>query len=90
MPGAADRIIGMAEKEANHRHDVERSALDKEFREARTGQFLGFLIGCLIIGAGVAMAVLGAPWAGAAIVGIPVIVLVMAVIIGRQKPPPKE
>ena len=81
----ADRIITMVEKQTSHRHDMERSTLDKEFREARTGQFLGFWIGCLTIIAGVVTAIWGKPWAGAAIVGSTVIVLVMALIIGRQK-----
>lgn len=90
LPGAADRIIAMAEKETNHRHDMEKSTSDKEFREARTGQVLGFLIGCLIIIAGVVMAILGKPWTGAAIVGGAVIGLVIAFIIGRQENPPTE
>ena len=77
----------MAEKETSHRHDMERSTVDKVFREARTGQILGFWIGLSVIIAGVVVAVLGAPWAGATISGGTVIGLVTVFIIGRRHPP---
>jgi uncharacterized membrane protein len=39
LPGAAERILAMAEKEAAHRHDAEDSLVKEEVRASKTGQF---------------------------------------------------
>jgi len=48
VPGAAERIIQMAEKEVDHRRDIQRRALDAQIDDnkvariqTRRGQFLG-------------------------------------------------
>lgn len=44
LPGSADRIITMAEKEAEHRHDMETKAIEFAQRDARRGQTFTFII----------------------------------------------
>lgn len=44
LPGAADRILGMAEKQAEHRQDWEKNALRSAQRDSMRGQWLGFSI----------------------------------------------
>lgn len=48
LPGAADRIFAMAEKEQAHRHFKERTTLDISSR----GQWFGFILGIVILAVG--------------------------------------
>ena len=44
LPGAADRILAMAERQAAHRQEWETSALRSEQKDSTRGQWLGFII----------------------------------------------
>jgi uncharacterized membrane protein len=75
-PGAADRIIAMAERQAQHRQALEKSMLAAttaetrgEFTEARTGQICGLAVALAFIAAGTYVAATGNPWPGALIGG---------------------
>lgn len=70
-PGLAERIVAMAEKEADHRRELDRKALEadiaeqnKMFSEARLGQICGLIIGLAAISAGAYTAINGAQWPG--------------------------
>ena len=43
VPGAAERIIDMAEGEAEHKRSMERVAIEATSAEVKRGQFLGFI-----------------------------------------------
>ena len=45
LPGAAERILKMAEKQAEHRQRLEEKIVNAEIRDARLGLIFGFLIG---------------------------------------------
>lgn len=49
LPGVADRIVSMAEREQVHRHEAEDTDRVNEFRLARFGQwgFISFIAVCL-------------------------------------------
>lgn len=90
-PGAAERIIAMAEKQAQHRQEVESKALEAGIADAksdrtqiRRGQYLGFVIAFVGVAGGVYAVVKGAGWAGTAIAGAPLVGLVTALIYGRK------
>jgi uncharacterized membrane protein len=93
-PGLAERIVAMAEREADHRHGIDHKALDadiseqnKMFSEARLGQICGLIIGLAAIVAGAYTAISGAQWPGGIIGGGGVIGLVSVFIYGRKQPP---
>ena len=44
LPGAADRILGMAERQAEHRQEWEKNALRSAQRDSMRVQWLGFSI----------------------------------------------
>ena len=44
LPGAGDRILSMAERQAAHRQEWEKTALRSAQRDSTRGQWLGFLI----------------------------------------------
>src|SRR5579871_4742273 len=91
-PGAADRIIRMAEQEAEHRRSVEQSLLRKEiertrkdFDEARRGQVCALIITLAAILAGAYTAVKGHEIAGS-IIGVGGIgSIVTTFLVGRSR-----
>jgi len=46
IPGSAEKIIKIFEKQTNHRHFLEKKNLENSHNQIKTGQYLGFFI-CL-------------------------------------------
>ena len=97
VPGAADRLIRMAQDEAVHRRDLESRALQSDIGdrksgriEARVGQVFGFLIGVTALVCGTVAAVNGAEWFGTIIGTGGVTALVGVFIWGRTRKPATE
>lgn len=44
VPGAAERIIKMAENQSEHRRNLEKSVIDSDIKRSKYGQVLGFII----------------------------------------------
>lgn len=70
-PGCADRLIKAFEAEGSHRREIETRMVDSniesarsQFREARLGQILAFLISVAFLIAGSYTALSGHPWIG--------------------------
>ncbi len=91
LPGAAERIVSMAEKEQTHRHNCETQALQQEIEnhqarntEIRRGQWFGFLIGLSAILSGTLLAYTGHPWPGSFIGTGGVIGLVAVFVFGHR------
>lgn len=87
QPGFAERIVRLAESEAEHRRAQERRALMAEIWEVRLGQIFGLLIGALTIVAGAWTAAQGHPITGGVIGTAGVAGLVSVFIVGRRPPP---
>jgi uncharacterized membrane protein len=85
VPGMAERIVRMAEQEQAHRGEQARKWLDATVANAARGQWLGGItILAAIIGA-LAIAVLHDSWQiGVALVSVPVLGAVQALIRGRE------
>jgi len=76
LPGAADRIIAMAEKQSAHRQELEHVATNAsidemrlQFDESRRGQLCAVIVALALIGGGVYLAKIGHPWQGTAMGG---------------------
>jgi len=83
VPGAAERILAMAEADANHQREIELAALQAADREVRRGQIFGFTIGVLALVSSVIALYMGSPTVAGIIGGTTVVGLVSAFIIGR-------
>ena len=83
-PGAAKRIIAMAEKQSNHRYELERTSVDKEYKQAGKGQNYAGILGALAIIFGTIAGMLGAQLTGSLIGGLVVVGLVSVFIRGRR------
>ncbi|WP_300162035.1 DUF2335 domain-containing protein [Solidesulfovibrio sp.] len=64
LPGAAERILTMAEAEGKHRREQESKVIHCEVRCKTTGLWLGFAIGMLAIAGSCAVAIFASPLAG--------------------------
>jgi uncharacterized membrane protein len=59
LPGAAERLLVMTEKQAEHRQKMDEKIVDKSLRLNGMGQITSFLICCIGFGIGVLFAFKG-------------------------------
>ena len=83
-PGAAKRIIAMVETQNSHRHELEKTFVDNEYKQENKGQNCAAIIGTLAIICGTIAGVSGAQWTGSVIGGLVVVGLVSTLIWGRR------
>ncbi|RTM57086.1 DUF2335 domain-containing protein [Enterobacter hormaechei subsp. xiangfangensis] len=96
LPGSAERIFSMTEREMDHRHRMEEKVLDSAVSRDRRGQFLGVISTLAALGAASYLAMHGHD--GVAITIIGVIVAVAGIFVlrkypigrGREEEKPKE
>lgn len=91
LPGAADRIIRMAENQVAHRQTIESEIVHagiedqkQERAERRIGQIFGLLIGLFVIGCGTFSVIKGFPISGTTLGASGVVGLVSVFVIGRR------
>jgi uncharacterized membrane protein len=71
LPGSAERLFSVMEKQAYHRMELETKTVDKYF-EGRNGQFgLGVIALLLFAGLSVFFAFMGMEWAAVTAIGCP-------------------
>ena len=87
IPGAAERVLVMAENEAKHQREMEATALRTARAEVRLGQWLGFGIGIAVLGTSIAALFLGSPWVAGILGGTTIVGLVSVFVIGRLRKP---
>ena len=83
IPGAAGRIIAMAETDAMHLQSMEEMRLSASFQERRLGQIFGFSIAVMGLSASVFLAVTGHEITASVLGGATLISLVSVFVIGR-------
>lgn len=86
VPGAAERLLAMAEAEAKHQREIEFAALRAEESSVRRGQWLGFGIALFALSTSIVALYLGSPWVAGIVGGATVVGLVSAFVIGRVGP----
>ena len=77
VPGAADRILKMAEEQADHRRHLENEVVMSELKLKRRGQVLAFVITMTALAGGI-----GAMMTGASLSGAAVCLLALASVVG--------
>lgn len=80
LPGAAERILAMAERQLDHQIDWERTAIRAQSRNAFWGLSYGFIIGIALIGGAIFCATTGHEQVALALVGASALGLVPAFI----------
>lgn len=82
--GTALRIIAMSEKQSEHRMSLEKQVVTSGIRRSWAGLVFGFLIACVFAGAGVWIASMGHPAAGATVATTSVFSLVAVFVTGTR------
>lgn len=62
LPGAADRILKMAERQSSHRQKMEEMIVRSNTRDSHYGVVFAFLLGLVIICGGIYLASIGHPY----------------------------
>lgn len=83
VPGAAERILAMAESDMQHQQQYDNALLKASVNQIRRGQILGFLIGLATISASVYFATIGYPILAGILSGSTLLGLVSVFAIGR-------
>lgn len=83
VPGAAERILSMAEADSRHMQEMDKAALAEAAKEIKRGQIFGFSIGLAALGASMLAIAMGAPTVAGVIGGTTVVGLVSVFIVGR-------
>lgn len=85
IPNGADRIMTMAEKQQDHRIDIEKAVITSQNRQSQLGQIFGLVIGLFGIVCGTFLAYKGETVVGSIIAGGTVVSLVSVFVIGKRK-----
>ena len=83
IPGAAERILSMAERDAKHQQDIEQLAIKYATSETRRGQWFGLIIGvCALVMTAISLA-FGSENTAMVIGGSTIVGLVTVFVVGR-------
>lgn len=85
LPGAAERIVAMAEKQAVHRQALEKKVIDSDALHALVGTVFGLVIGLFGLSVAGYCIYTGHDWAGAVIGGATLASMVGSFIYGSSK-----
>ena len=83
-PGAADRIIRMAEKEQQNAQDARMLAIRKEAADTRRGQIIGGIVSVSAFLTAAFLGYHGHPYAASIVGGATVVGLVTVFVTGRR------
>jgi uncharacterized membrane protein len=84
-PGAADRILGMAEQEEMHRHEQEREMLQSDKRARTRGQWMAFLLAMAVVLGGIWLIDRGRQVEGLIALLSPLAILIGAFLYGKER-----
>ena len=76
LPGAAERMLAMAERDLAARHEREADAQRAYTDTAKTGQAIAALLAFICVTASILFFAFGNRWAGTAFLGLPSVLLI--------------
>lgn len=83
--GFAERIVGMAERQLNHRIKCENEIVEGSVDESRRGQNYGFVVALLFLGAAVFLGYSGHDWLAGGLGGGTLVSLVTIFVANKPK-----
>lgn len=82
--GAADRVITMAEKQQNHRMDLEKIAIRRQFNQSSAGQWIAAVLALSFLGGSVYLGINDHDVLAGTLGGATIIALVTVFITGKN------
>jgi len=84
LPGSADRILGMAERQSAHRMELEKIALRRQFNQSGAGQWIAAVIALFLISAGSYLIYSNHDTAGSSIIVATVVGIIYTFVKGKD------
>ena len=84
LPGAADRILSMAEKQLLHRTGLEKEIVAKNFRQSSIGQFIGGILALICLGVSFWLGMNGHDWLAGIIATTTVIGIITVFVLNQR------
>jgi uncharacterized membrane protein len=84
VPGAAERIIAMAESDMEHQQEMDREALRIAESQVKRGQVSAFWLTIIAFGVCIFALMTGSEIAASVIAGTTIVALVTAFVVGRK------
>ena len=84
VPGAAGRILDMAERQSDHRIQMEKTAIVGDSRRSYLGLAAAFILSSAIIGGGIYLIINDHDWAGVSLIGLDVVGLAAVFLYGTK------
>lgn len=84
IPNGAERIMVMAEKQLDHRVQIETTVINSEQKQATRGQIFGFLLVGALIVAGTVLGLHGQSIPAAAVFTTTILSVAGAFVLGRK------
>ena len=84
IPGAADRILTLAERQAAHRQMLEQTEVVGDSRRGNWGLAAGFSLSAMVIGVGTFLIATGHDWAGGMVIAIDLVGLAAVFVYGSR------
>lgn len=89
VPGAAERIIKMAEEQASHRKELEKAVIHSNISRSKWGQILGFILALIGLIVACVVAIYGNAIAGG-VIGVGTLVSLVSVFMYGYRTKPSE
>jgi uncharacterized membrane protein len=83
VPGAADRIISMAERQSAHRQSLEKAVVDGNLASEQRGQTYGLIIGLVVAIGSFILVAYGHSVVGITALIVEIVALVTVFVVGR-------
>ena len=83
-PGMAKRVLGMAEKQVDHRIQLENKALNFANRQVTRSQWFAFIIAIVLVIAGTNVAIFSDPQWGVTLGGSGIVSILLSVLFRRK------
>jgi len=84
VPGAADRILKLAETQTAHRIDMESTVIRGDSKRSYLGLIAGFALSTMVIAGGIYLIAIGHDWAGVGLVGLNLTGLAAVFVYGSR------
>ncbi len=84
IPGSANRILEMAEKQTEHRIELEKIVIQGDTTRSYVGLIAGFILSAMVIVGGIYLISTGHDWAGGVLVGLDLVGLASVFVYGSR------
>ena len=84
LPGAAERMLALVEKQQAHRHSLETKMVDSDVRRTWMGMWMGMTVVIVTVAAGTLLAWHDKQVIGGLVAGLPLVALVGVFVYGTD------